>query len=513
MHDILGTTTRTLLALGVAAGVLGWAAGPAQAQDRNITIVLSEEPDSLDGCNSSVSSNGRVVHNNIGEGLTQFDNTTGKVVPRLATSWKQVDKLTWQFELREGVTFHDGTKLDAESAARSINRSLSPNLDCNIRTLYFGNITVKAEVVDDYTINLSTDVYEPILPNYMTWVMLVSPNTPMDKLTLTTIGTGPYVLENYQPGQEIVATRNPDWWGPTPEVERVRYVFRSESTVRGAMITNGEADLTEDISPQDVVENGGSFRDVSYANMETAFLRIDTMIPPLDDKRLRIALNLAVDREGMLGTIFPAESIPATNLVAPAVSGHNPNLTPWPYDPDRARKLVAEAKADGVDVDKEITLWGRTNLYANSTESMEALLAMWSDVGFNMKLQMLEVGQWLKIHGKPYPEDRGPSIIQTRHNNQGGDAVFTAHAKWACDGSRSAMCDPTLDEKIDKATQLVGEEREKVWQEVARSAFEDTVADVIQYHLVGFSRISNRIDYTPNFMTLNAIEVSTISFR
>jgi len=515
MHVWIGRSTRILIALGAVAGTLGLAAGGALAQDKgkSITVVLTEEPASLDACNSSVSSNGRVIHNNIGEGLTASDYKTGAVIPRLATSWKQVDNLTWQFKLREGVAFHDGTPFNAETAAKSINRALTTKIGCNVRSLYFSNVDVTAKVVDATTINLVTNVREPILPTYMTWVMLATPGTPEDKLTLTTVGTGPYILESYKPGIEITAKRNPKWWGGTPPVEAIRYVWRTESTVRAAMIANGEADLTEDVSPQDVVKNANTFRDVSYVNMETAFLRIDTTIAPLDDKRLRIALNLAVDRKGLLGTIFPVESIPATNLVVSSIAGHNPNLKPWPYDPEKAKQLVAEAKAAGTPVDKEITLWGRTNLYANSTESMEALLAMWTKAGFNMKVQMLEVGQWLKIHGKPYPEPRGPSIIQTRHNNQGGDAVFTAHSRWACDGSRSAMCDPTLDKKIAEATQLTGEPRVKAWQEVFRSTYEDTVADVIQFHLVGFARVGQRINYTPTFLTLNAMEIASVTFR
>jgi len=508
-----GGVSVTAAAL-LAATILMPGVTHAQDKAKAVTVVLSEEPDNLDGCGNTKSNNGRVIFNNAVEGLTQIDYKTGTLVPRLALSWEQTSPTTWRFKLRQGVTFHDGEPFNGETAAKAVNRVVATKLDCHSRLEYFGKVDAKATAVDASTIDIVTAIPEPILPTFMTWVMLVSPNTPMDKLAQTAVGTGAYAFEKYTPGQEILMKRNDKYWGAKPQAETVRFVWRNESSVRAAMIKIGEADLTDNIAAQDVDKTATTYRDISYPNAETAFLRIDAMIPPFDDKRLRLALNLAVDRESLRGTVFPKEVLPTANLVMPGIAGHNPALKPWPYDLAKAKQLFAEAKAAGAPVDKEITLYGRGNLYPNSQESMEALLAMWTQLGFKMKIVMLESANWSKLHGKPFAADRGPSIIQTRHNNQTGDAVFTAESKWGCEGRFSVVCDPALDKLIAEATQMpIGPERAKKFQEVFRIAHEDKIVDVAQFNLVGYVRVGPRINYAPTPLTNNSLEIATVTFK
>jgi len=95
----------------------------------------------------------------------------------------------------------------------------------------------------------------------------------------------------------------------------------------------------------------------------------------------------------MIGTIYSPDVVKATQKVVPSINGHNPNLVPWPYDPEQAKQLLAEAGADGVSVGDEITIIGRTEIYPNATEHAEAVMAMLQDVGFNVKLNMVEVAE------------------------------------------------------------------------------------------------------------------------
>ena len=190
--------------------------------------------------------------------------------------------------------------------------------------------------------------------------------------------------------------------------------------------------------------------DFSYFNSETTALRIDVTRPPLDDVRVRKALNLAIDRQALIGTIFPKDVVPATQLVVPSINGHNPDLKVWPYDPDQAMALLEEARAAGVPVDNEITLLGRIEIYPNATESMEALLAMLQAVGLNVKLRMVEVAEWVDIYTKPYAEDRPPTLHQTMHDNNNGDAVFTVFFKYHSDGAQSVLSDKQLDGLIER---------------------------------------------------------------
>ena len=176
-------------------------------------------------------------------------------------------------------------------------------------------------------------------------------------------------------------------------------------------------------------------------------------------------------------------------------------------------KLIAEAKAAGTDVSKEIEIVGRTNIYPNGTEAMEAMMAMFQAVGLNVKLRMMEVGSWLKYLTKPYDENRGPIMLQAQHDNNNGDAVFSVFNKFACGGAQSSICDKHLDELISKASTLSGDERRKTWQEVNRIIYEDVVSDVWMYHMVGYSRVGSRINFTPSISTNSELHLEDFTFK
>ena len=497
------------LVLALGAGLL-MASGVAAQDDQAVTIVLSEEPDIVDPCEASRSNVGRVVKQNVTETLTEIDPDDGSITPRLATSWEQVDELTWRFQLQEGVKFHDGEDFDAEAAAYAINRTLDESLDCEIRIKFFGGMEVTPEVVDSHTLDIKTAEPAPILPTMMGTMTIVSPNTPMGERTRDPIGTGPYVFENWDVGQNIVLTRFEDYWGEVPEVEKATYVWRSESAVRAAMVETGEADIAPNIAVQDATN---AETDFSYFNSETSSLRIDLTIPPLDDIRVRKALNYGIDRDAFIGTIFSDDVVKATQMVVPSILGHNPDLEPYTYDPEQAKALLEEARADGVPVDDPIRLLGRIEIYPNATEAMEAVMAMYQELGLNVNLEMTEVATWVDIYTKPFAEDRPPTLHQTQHDNNNGDAVFTVFFKYHCDGAQSTTCDPQLDQLIEDATVATGDERQQLWQEAFRMIHEEILPDVMMFYMVGYTRVSPRISFEPSISTNSELQLSEIAFN
>ena len=172
-----------------------------------------------------------------------------------------------------------------------------------------------------------------------------------------------------------------------------------------------------------------------------------------------------------------------------------------------------DLKAAGVPVDKEILIVGRINYYPNGQEHMEALMGMLNAVGLNTKLQMFEVNQWTSINRRPFKEDRGPTLVQSMHDNNNGDAVFSAYPRYGCEGISSNTCDPKLEELITKAATLSGPEREKTWQEAFRYIYEDMVADVNMFHMVGFSRVGPRIDFKPSVATNSEIQIAQMKLK
>ncbi len=417
---------------------------PGYAQDTSVTVVLSEELDIVDPCEASRSNVGRVVLQNIAETMTELVPGEG-LRPRLADSWEDMGDGTWRFNLHPDVMFTDGTALDAGDVAHTLMRIKDETILCEIGSKFFGGIELSSEVVDDLTIDITADPPQPILPVLMSTVTITPSEVPLNERMDVPIGTGPYTFDEYARGEFIKLSANPDYWGETPTVTDATYVFRSDSAVRAAMVATGEADIAPSIALQDATDGA---MDYSYPNSETVFVRLDNLTAPLDDIRVRQALNYAVDREAFVGSILADGTLLATGITPPSTIGYNADLEPFPYDPEKARALVAEAKADGVPVDDEILFIGRINNFANVLETSEALTAMWADAGLNVKLQMVEVAEWLEYYSKPFAEDRGPIMVLAQHDNANGDPVFSMFFKYASDGLQSGVEDPVLDEMM-----------------------------------------------------------------
>jgi peptide/nickel transport system substrate-binding protein len=493
--------------LGSIAAIV--AAAPVFAADTDIIIALNEELEVVEPCMASQSNIGRVILQNISETMTELDTTNGALKGRLAESWEAVDADTWRFKLRAGVTFSDGTTFGAEDVKHSIERTLSPDLTCEIGAKFFGGMTITPEVVDDLTIDITSDPAQPILPLLMSTLTIVPAETAME-FTRTPVGTGPYVLSEWNAGQSIVLDRRDGYWGEQPVVTKATYVFRSDDAVRAAMVGAGEADIVPLINQDDATNPATDF---SYPNSETTYLRVDNTVAPLDDIRIRKAMNMAVDRDAFLGTLIPADAIKATHMVPPSTLGWNADLAPLAYDVEGAKALVEEARAAGVPVDTEIEMVCRTGNFPNVTEVCEALQQMFADVGLNVKLTMMEVAEWVQVYSKPFAEDRGPRMVMAMHDNNRGDPVFSMFFKYACEGVQSGICDPEVDQMIAEATAATGDDRGPAWSKVFAKVHNDIVADIFLFHMVGYSRVSERLDFTPSIATNSELQLSQIKFK
>ena len=500
--------------LALAAFAPGQAGAAATVTDKWVTIVLPAEPNDIEPCHSSRAFEGRVVKYNINETLIQKNAEDGKLMPRLATSWEQVDPSTWRFKLREGVKFHNGKDFNAETAKISIDRNWNKNLACGDRSKFFGDVNIEVKPVGSHEIEIKTSRPEPILPMRLTGLVIAGPDEPTDKVVAAgqgPVGTGPFVFDSWRTGTEILLARNENYWGKKPTIEGMRYIWRDESSVRASMVEIGEADIALTIAPQDA--NNPNL-DHSYLNSETSFMRLDTEMPPMNDVRVRKAMNYALDLASMPGTILPKSAIRATQMVMPSIPGHNHELDkrPYPYDPEKAKALIAEAKKDGVPVGNEMMLVSYPAHYPNAGELMEAFASMWRSVGLNIKLQTVEPGQYQEFNNRPFAADRLPRIQQSSHDNNFGDPVFSVFFKYGCKGSTSAYCDPKFDEEVLRVSGLSGEERVKGWQELFRYLYEDTVPSVMMFHQVAFTRVSPRVDFVPDVTSNAEIRGEEINF-
>ncbi len=493
----------------LCALVMGTSLSSAYAGSGPIKVVLAEEADLLEPCMATRSNIGRIIMENVSETLTELDIRGGTgVQPRLAEKWEQNADGSWRFHLRQGVKFSDGTGFDAKDVKHSFDRIMSDKNTCESRR-YFGGMTVTPTVVDDYTIDFKADPVQPILPLLLTLVTIVPEETPLE-FVREPVGTGPYKLTNWTPGQQIVLSSRDDYWGAKPEVTEATYLFRADPAVRAAMVQAGEADLSPSISQ---VEATNPATDFSYLDSETVYLRVDHNIEPLNDIRIRRALNLAVDRQAFLGTLLPDSALLATAIVPPPTLGWNKEVKVPAYDPEAAKKLIEEAKADGVKVDTPITIIARSANFPNVTEIMEAIQQQLQEVGLQVELKFVEVAEHEQYYSKPFAEGRGPQLVAAMHDNSKGDPSFSMFFKYATDGTQSGFSDPKVDDLIKRASAAVGDERAKLWSELIAYLHDEVVADVLLFHMVGFSRVSERLDFKPTMATNSMLQLSEIKIK
>jgi peptide/nickel transport system substrate-binding protein len=369
---------------------------------------------------------------------------------------------------------------------------------------------MEGKALDSHTLEIKTDKVEPLMPTLMGLLCICSPSTPLDKLTRQPIGTGPYKLARWDANTQIILERFDGYWGKQPQVKRATFVWRTESGVRAAMVGVGEADLALEIAREDA---NLPDMDRVYRSSETTVLYLSAWVPPLNDRRVRMALNYAVDRNGIRGSVLSKDVVPASQMVVPSTFGYNPDLKVWPYDPQKAKQLLDEARKDGVPVDKEILLVGRSGFFPGSDELLEALLTMYRSVGFNVKPKIVDVLQSRSYLYKPYTTTAGPYIYINQHDNNKGDAAFTVFFRYHCDGPQTAMCDKEVDYLIEKAQVATGEVRKKLWQAAFKRIHEEIVPDVVLFHMASYCRVGKRINFKPSVATTSEIPLAEITFK
>ena len=374
---------------------------------------------------------------------------------------------------------------------------------------YFGGMTVNAEVVDDQTIDFKADPAQPIMPLLLSLLSIVPEETPVE-FTREPVGTGPYVLTEWTPSQQIVLSQRDGYWGEKPAVTAATYVFRADPAVRAAMVATAEADIAPSMAALDATNPETDF---SYLDSETIYIRLDHSMPPINDIRVRKALNMAIDREAFIGTLLSEGTLLATALFPPPTLGWNKDVATWKYDTEGAKALLDEAKADGVPVDTKLMLVARNANFPNITEVMEAIQQQLQEVGFNVELQFYEIAEFQKLYSKPYPTDRGPMMATAMHDNSKGDPSFTMFFKYASEGLQSGISDTKVDDLITRASAATGEERAKLWSELQAYLHDDVVADVLLFHSVRFARVAPRLDWRPNMSTTSSLPLDEIGFK
>lgn len=374
----------------------------ASTQARDLVIGVTEEP-AVDPHYLFMSNNIEVSHHMF-EGLTKTD-ANSKLHPSLAVSWEMLEPTVWEFKLRQGVRFHDGSRFTAKDVAFSYQRI--PNLKNNPNpfTPLVRNIS-KVEIVDDYTIRLITSEPDPTLPYVIPAAFIVSHQaakdaTPSDfKRGRAAVGTGPYAFSSFKSGVELVVKKNSDYWGEVEPWDTVTFRVLGSSPAVIAALSAGDIDVMGNVTPSDVItlKNKSDITVASRSGERVSYLIMDMgrdqtpeitdkdgnplEMNPLKDVRVREALSLAINRQAIIDGLLDGIGSVANQLVPPAIVGYNENIPEAKFDPEKAKRLLKEA---GWPEGFGITLRGPNNAYGNG-KSLQAIAQMWARLGFKMQV-------------------------------------------------------------------------------------------------------------------------------
>lgn len=388
-HLTLVGVVVSAVATFASAAALAEPSGSTAVDRNSVTIALGGEPSSWD-VSLYEDGNMQSVALNVFEGLTTRDAQM-KVRPLLATSWKRTGVNTWIFTLRRGVKFHNGEPFDARAAAFSINRILNPKNESQLTSFV---ATIKSvQAVGQYSLRVVTKGPDPNIPGVLYYVMIVPPahvTKDAKSFARQPIGTGPFRFVKWDAGQKITLAAYSGYWGPSPSIRNVTVIWRPESQVRLAALLAGEAQVAP-ISP-DQAKRAPRF--TTAPSTDVAELGFDGQEgKPLADRRLRLAINLSIDKNALIKFVFGGFARKANGqLVPPATLGFNRSLRDYPFDLKRATTLVNAAGANGT----EIVLVAPRGRWTKDVETSQALAGMIAKTGLKVKVEVLEFSVFLK---------------------------------------------------------------------------------------------------------------------
>jgi peptide/nickel transport system substrate-binding protein len=401
MMDPAKLSRRGMVHGGLAlAGAATLAAPPARAAGRQaqLSVAMPSNPETIDPHRLRALMTGSILACAI-ETLVVRDDETMEIKPQLATAWRNIDPLTWEFTLRRGVKFHNGEVFDAESVKFSIERAIDSPLSTNGKTVWPPSFGQKVEIVDPYTVRIVTKVPDPLVPNRLAAEsMNMAPPKALaafkDKyVSDRLIGTGPYKFVEYVVGRHVVFELNPDYWGEKPPTQRIVWNIVPDDATRVAALQRGTVDVVVNLSIPNIaaISADPNLRVYSAPGSVTSGLLLNTKeTPALKDVRVRRALNHAVDRAALLKNLYKGLGRLSNGVVASKVD-YAIDPGPYGYDPDKARALLAEA---GFKDSLKLTLWQSTGRYELGVQAAQAITSYLEDVGVEANLQVLEWGEF-----------------------------------------------------------------------------------------------------------------------
>jgi peptide/nickel transport system substrate-binding protein len=449
------------------------------------------------------------------EGLVRIDER-GRVQPGLAESWSTPDPRTWQIRLRRGVKFHDGSELAAEDVVFSLERPLTIKGSPGGFASYVRPIVAK-EIVDAHTLRLRTAVpYGPLLQD-LAHVLIVSRRAAGHASSAdfdsgkAAIGTGPYRYARFTRGDRVQLVRHDGYWGGRPQWDNVTLRILPADPVRTASLLSGDLDAIESVPSADLarLRKSSALRLAQAVSWRTILLHLDQYRAhppgvadrsgkplgsnPFRDARVRLALSKAINRQALVDRVLEGLGVPAGNVTSPSVIGHDPAVKPDGYDPEGARRLLAEA---GYPNGFSLTLAAPNNRYINDEQVAQACAQFFSRIGVATRIEAMPLAAYL---GKVRGEGFGVALLGW--GSLAADlalrslAVTPDPAKGYGAWNWARYSDPKLDALVEQSLSTVDPARREIAARAASARAAHEHAFIPLYYQVATWAMKRSIDY------------------
>lgn len=447
-------------------------AGPAGT----VRVAIGSDPATFDPHFNNLST-GDTVALLVYEGLFRLD-AQNKVVPDLATSHQfSNDGLTLTVKIRPGKTFSNGDPLDAQAVAASFSRLLDPQVGSIYRGLY-GSIR-EVVAVDETTVEFRLKERN----GHLLLLLAPIPASIVDVKAIKTmgpeysrrpIGSGPYVVESFVGGERYRLVPNPAYAGDHPAtLDAIEFTVVPEDASRMALLETGEADIVERVPPEAIATINELPRASVITPPSMFSINMEMVLRgPLKDVRVREALNLAIDRKGMIQGILGGLGLPSVGMPGPGTQDElRVTFDPIPFDPDRARALLAEAGYAPGSID--LTMTCPTGRYIKDVQVCQAIQGSLQAIGINATASIVDRGTWSKVAATP-PAERTDNMAMLGRATFGMDYTLYRLFHTGISANTTGFSNPRVDELLDKgraATDLVTQRA--VYSEIQKVVWEE----------------------------------------
>ena len=475
-----------LICLSLAVGLVVAPMATAQIPKDVLIVGQVAEPKSLDPATVTAVNDFRILIN-MYDGLVRYKDGTLEVEPALATSWEiSDDGKTYTFHLREGVKFHDGSMFDAEAVKFNFDRMLKDDHPYHntgpFPLAFFFSAIQETTVIDQYTVQLSLDApYAPLLSNlaYPTG-LIVSPAAVKEygeDFGRNPSGTGAFKFASWESNVRVVVEKNEEYWDGAPPLQAVVFRPITDNNTRVTEMLSGGIDMMVEVPPDNVATfSNEKFTIYEQAGPHLWFLILNCKEGPFSNKSVRQAVNYAIDKEALVNSVLSGTAEVAAGPTPPAFAwAYNDALSPYPYDPEKAKQLIADAGFEGAELTFYVTEGGSGML--DPIPMGTAIQADLAKVGLKVNIETYE---WNTFLGKVNPglEGKADMAEMAWMTNDPDTLPFLAlrTEAWPDKGGFNSgyYSNPEVDELLEKARVSTDQnERAELYRKMQEIVYDD----------------------------------------